>query len=239
MNDYKELAKLYSMVEYTGTGYLVYRDLPQLIKKYTSNTLNNLHALDYGCGTGDSTRILTMLGFNKVIGVDIDERMLNIATLKDNIATFQLINKSNLNLSDDSIDLVLSCLVMMEVPTIDEMNKIFAEIFRILKPDGVFILVVSNENLYKHDWLTINTNFPENQNLKSGNVVRIDLTDINLTIYDYFWSEEDYLNVISSSNFALIDKVCTLGTDYDGYTWVSEDKYAPFTTYIVKKNYNL
>ncbi|MBY0379498.1 MAG: class I SAM-dependent methyltransferase [Burkholderiales bacterium] len=235
MSDYRKLATLYSMVEYYGTGYLVYRDLPELINKYLNENINTLRALDYGCGTGDSTRILTTLGFNDVIGVDVDEKMLSIAKSKDKKARFKLISNADTKLPNESIDIVLSCLVLMEVSTLDNMTKIFNEISRVLKNNGMFILVVSNENLYKHDWLTVNTNFQENQNLKSGDVVRVELTDINLTILDYYWKEEDYINAIEKSNLELIEKVYALGTDHDVYNWISEYKYAPYSTFILRK----
>ena len=46
-------ADLYSKYQITGTPYLAYRDLASLLTQYVNGTV----ALDYGCGSGESTLI--------------------------------------------------------------------------------------------------------------------------------------------------------------------------------------
>ena len=67
-------AESYARLEFPGTYYLAYRDLPEIIGKYAEG--NN--ALDFGCGTGRSARFLKKLGFN-VTGIDISRSMISIA----------------------------------------------------------------------------------------------------------------------------------------------------------------
>lgn len=64
-------AKRYAAARFENTYYLGYRDLPLLIDRYVTGK----RAVDYGCGTGRSTRFLKDLGF-ETIGVDISEEML-------------------------------------------------------------------------------------------------------------------------------------------------------------------
>ena len=75
-NSYEDAkrAAAYAQLEFPGTYYLAYRDLPEIIGHH----INGRKALDFGCGTGRSTRFLKELGFD-VIGVDISEEMITIA----------------------------------------------------------------------------------------------------------------------------------------------------------------
>ena len=57
-----------------GTNLLAYRDIPSILEKY----VRGKRAIDYGCGTGRSTRFLEELGY-EVVGVDISQEMLKQA----------------------------------------------------------------------------------------------------------------------------------------------------------------
>ena len=52
-------AEAYAKLELPGTYYLAYRDLPKII----SLAVKGKNAMDFGCGTGRSTRFLQKLGF--------------------------------------------------------------------------------------------------------------------------------------------------------------------------------
>lgn len=60
-NTYKDSqrATAYDELGLGGTYDLVFRNLPTLLKQYVQGT----RALDFGCGTGRSTRFLQNLGF--------------------------------------------------------------------------------------------------------------------------------------------------------------------------------
>ncbi|MBN2519141.1 MAG: class I SAM-dependent methyltransferase, partial [Bacteroidales bacterium] len=75
-NSYQDIdrAESYAKLEFSNTYYLAYRDLPGIINKH----INGRKALDFGCGTGRSTRFLQQYGFD-CIGVDISENMINKA----------------------------------------------------------------------------------------------------------------------------------------------------------------
>jgi SAM-dependent methyltransferase len=78
-------AEAYARLEFPGTYYLAYRDLPEIIGQY----VRGRKAVDFGCGTGRSTRFLQQLGFDTV-GVDISERMLARARERDAQGAYRL-----------------------------------------------------------------------------------------------------------------------------------------------------
>ncbi len=95
-------ASAYATLEFANTYYLAYRDLPQILSAHVIG----LRALDFGCGTGRSTRMLRKLGFD-VTGVDISEDMLRIAKLTDPSGDYRLVPGDNLEpLAAGSFDLV-------------------------------------------------------------------------------------------------------------------------------------
>ncbi len=71
-------ASAYARLEFPGTYFLAYRDLPALIDEHAQGA----RALDFGCGSGRSTRFLKSLGFHAV-GLDISEDMIRNARALD------------------------------------------------------------------------------------------------------------------------------------------------------------
>jgi SAM-dependent methyltransferase len=81
-------ADAYSNLEFANTYHLAFRDLPEIFRAHVKGTA----ALDFGCGTGRSTRFLRELGFDPV-GVDISEEMIFRARERDPQGDYRLIVK--------------------------------------------------------------------------------------------------------------------------------------------------
>lgn len=223
-------AKVYSDLNLTGTQFLSFRDIPMLVNKYVSG----LDTLDYGSGAGKSTLYLKSLGLN-VEGVDVNKEMIKAAIEKDPDGVYQCINSAQIPSISEKYDFVFSSWVLMEVATKRELYAIVKEITRVLKIGGAFIAIVCNEDTYNTDWLSENTEFAENKNLYSGSVVKVLFKDINLSIYDYFWTTNDYQEAISSAGLELIEIYKPLGHNKDGYNWINEHKKSPCSIYVAKK----
>lgn len=82
----------YATLEFANTYSLAFRDLPEILSAH----ITGVRALDFGCGTGRSTRLLRKLGFD-VTGVDISEDMLRIAQTTDPSGDYRLVPGDNLN----------------------------------------------------------------------------------------------------------------------------------------------
>jgi 2-polyprenyl-3-methyl-5-hydroxy-6-metoxy-1,4-benzoquinol methylase len=61
-------AQAYATLEFKNTYHLAYRDIPAILGEH----VRGRKSLDFGCGTGRSTRFLRQHGF-EVTGVDIAE----------------------------------------------------------------------------------------------------------------------------------------------------------------------
>jgi len=133
-------AEAYAKLEFPGTYYLAYRDIPGIISKYVKGKI----ALDFGCGTGRSTRFLKQLGF-ECIGVDISENMLKLARAVDSEGDYRLVKEGDMDRFDkSSFDLVLSAFTFDNIPTAEIKIANFRAIGRLLKPEGIAINLVSS-----------------------------------------------------------------------------------------------
>ena len=161
--------------------------------------------------------------------------MIRKAKIYDPTGKYYHIQSANIPLESKSLDLVFASWVFMEVSNKDSLIKITQEIYRVLKEGGIFITLVCNENAYNNDWLSSTTIFPENTDLKSGDIVKVHFKDIDLTILDYFWNNEDYKEVFSKTGFKIIEEYSPLGQETDCYNWGLEKKLSPYTIYVLKR----
>ena len=227
-------AEAYSKLKFEKTYYLAYRDLPNLITQYAPGK----NALDFGCGTGRSTRFLKTLGY-RTTGIDISEEMIAIARRLDPAGEYHRIEDGDFSsLHSASFDLILSAFTFDNIPTMERKIRLFTGLSTLIKPNGVIINLVSSPEIYTHEWASFTTKeFPENQHAKTGDIVRIVTTDIadKRPCYDIFCSEEDYTNVYSKANLCIIKKSKPVATGEEPYRWVSETQIAPWTIYILQK----
>jgi SAM-dependent methyltransferase len=143
-------SQAYATLEFPGTYYLVYRDLPAIIRAHTHGN----RALDFGCGTGRSTRFLRGLGFESV-GVDISAPMLTHARLRDSGGDYRLVPDGDLStLAQHAFDLILAAFTFDNVPTLAKKVALFRALSGLLADDGRIITVVSSRDIYLHEWTT-------------------------------------------------------------------------------------
>jgi|TARA_R110000824_G_scaffold89208_1_gene218939 SAM-dependent methyltransferase len=108
----------------------------ELFSKYDSNS----KILDVGCGNGDFTTELQLMGFD-VHGID----MVEASPLGERFVKVDL-QKDIYPFPDDSLDIVFSKSVIEHLRDPDHMVD---EVYRILKPSGVFICMTPS---WKHSY---------------------------------------------------------------------------------------
>ena len=148
-----ERADAYARLEFPGTYYLAFRDLPAIFAEHVAGK----RALDFGCGTGRSSRFMRDLGFD-VVGVDISRPMLEKARDLDPDGDYRLVSEDSLSGIDESaFDLVLSAFTFDNIPTLEQRRSALVSLKRLLRAGGRIVSVVSSPQMYVNEWASFST----------------------------------------------------------------------------------
>ena len=231
--DDRARASAYDTLEFPGTYYLAFRDLPAIIGEHVRGTA----ALDFGCGTGRSTRFVRGLGFDPVVGVDIAEQMVALARQRDPQGDYRLVPDGDLDgLPAGTFDLVLSAFTFDNIPTMEKKVRLFQGLRRLLKDGGRIVSLVSSPDIYMNEWASFSTkDFPENRKAASGDKVQIIMLDVEdrRPVEDILWTHESYLDVYDRAGLVPIKTHKPLAKHDEPYSWVSETAIAPWVIYVL------
>ena len=227
-------AEAYAKLEFPATYYLAFRDLPAILAEHTTGNV----VLDFGCGTGRSTRFLKQLGF-ETTGIDISESMVQQARMADPNGVYRLVEDGDFGaLEPSSFDLVLSSFTFDNIPGIANRRELLLGLRRLLGDRGRIILLGSTPEIYLNEWGSFSTrDYPENRLAKSGDSVRIVMKDVadSRPVVDLIWFHEDYVNLFAASDLDLVASYRPLGRNDEPYRWISETAIAPWVIYVLKK----
>ena len=227
-------AESYARLEFPGTYYLAYRDLPEIIGKYAEG--NN--ALDFGCGTGRSARFLKKLGFN-VTGIDISRSMISIAENLNPGGKYYCMNLSDFAVKiPGKFDLVTAIFTFDNIPEHEKRIELLTKLNDMLNDSGKIILVDSTPLIYLNEWLSFSTiDFPENRSAKSGEKVKIIMKDVEdkRPVEDIIWFAGDYSELFNRSGLKLLEQYEPLGRPDEQIEWASEKEIAPWIIYVLGK----
>ncbi|MEM6338644.1 MAG: class I SAM-dependent methyltransferase [Pseudomonadota bacterium] len=227
----EEYAKAYaSKTPPNSLKNLAFKHLPSLFKKY--NTDNK--ALDFGCGVGYSTSFLKSLGFD-CRGVDINPKMVELAKENDKKGTYQSIVNLKIPYDNETFDLVFASFVLLEMSSLKQIEEALIEISRVLKPEGHFVAILDNENMYKYSLGSLNTDFAQNKTLENGKKVKVEFIHNNLSIEDYFWTQESCLSAMQNANLELLEISNPLADPNDEIEWKDETRISPISIYFTRK----
>jgi SAM-dependent methyltransferase len=226
-------AEAYAKLEFPGTYYLAYRDLPEIIFEHVQGR----NAIDFGCGTGRSTRFLQKLGFDAV-GVDIAEDMIRKAKEIDPSGDYRLIRDGDYSqFEKGAYDLVLSVFTFDNIPTMETKVDLFRKLGQLLKKEGSIVSLVSSPEIYVHEWMSFSTkDFPENKSAKCGEKVKIIITDVDdkRPVEDIIWPEKDYLETYRQAGLELMGKFEPLAKKDEPFQWINETRIAPWVIYVLR-----
>jgi len=227
-------ASAYAKLEFPGTYYLAYRDLPQII----GGGVKGRRALDFGCGTGRSTRFLRQLGF-EVVGVDIAEDMIGKARELDPRGDYRLIRDGGVgDLAKGAYDLILAAFTFDNIPGAERKITIFEGLRRLLADGGRIVNLVSAPEIYTHEWASFSTrDFPENLRARSGDTVKIVITDTEdaRPVEDVVWSDRAYRQTYRAAGLTIVETYKPLASKCEPYPWINETRIAPWVIYLLKK----
>jgi len=126
--------------------YSIERQSRNMVVNWFKENCTGKRVLDYCCGNGVDSIIIAQNGASEVIGIDIsDVSIKNCRDLAkknhlDNVASFLVRDAENTGFEDNSFDIITEygCLHHLDL------EKAFAELSRVLKPNGK---VICNESL--------------------------------------------------------------------------------------------
>ena len=227
-------AEAYAQLEFANTYYLAYRDLPEII----STHVKGRKAIDFGCGTGRSTRFLRNLGF-EATGIDIAPEMIAKAKELDPQGAYRLIEDDDLSgLPLQAYDLILSAFTFDNISGFLTKMRLFGDLAGLLSGTGKLINIVSSPEIYVHEWASFTTkDYPENRNARNGDIVRIVTTDIPdcRPAEDILCTDEAYREIYDRSGLGLQAVYRPLGKESEPYKWVHETTIAPWVIYVLDR----
>lgn len=227
-------ADAYSKLEFPGTYYLAFRDLPKIFSKHIIGT----DAMDFGCGSGRSTRFLKKLRYH-TIGVDISKEMVAKAREFDPEGDYRVINEGDFSeFREETFDLIFSAFPFDNIPTMEQKVMNLKGLRNLLKEDGCLVNLASNPEIYTNEWASFSTkDFPQNKDAKSGDevlIIQMDTED-KRPVKDILWTHETYLETFRQAKLKVVDIYRPLGSVDEPYEWINETKIAPWVIHVLSR----
>lgn len=235
-NDYADLARAraYSQLQFPGTYYLAFRDLPAIFSRHVAGR----RAMDFGCGAGRSTRFLRDLGFD-AIGVDISEAMICEAQRLDPAGRYVLIRDGiPPELAGRNFDLLFASFTFDNVGAPEHKIRIFTQLRELLSDEGRIVTIVSTPELYRHEWTSFATaDFPENERASDGDLVRTIIRDIPdaRPVVDMLCGPSTYDRIHEAAGLETVECLLPVGDPTEPYAWVSEARIAPWAIRVLAR----
>ena len=227
-------ADAYAKLEFANTYHLAFRDLPEIFRTHVKGSA----ALDFGCGTGRSTRFLRELGFASA-GVDISEEMISHARAADPQGDYRLIPDDDMSgLQRESFSLIQSAFTFDNIPGMETKVRLFRDLRDLLAPEGILVNIVSAPEIYWNEWASFSTkDYPENRNARPGDPVKIITTDFEdrSPAVDILWPHESYLEIYAHAGLEIAEMRKPLAKGDEPYKWVSETHIAPWVIYVLRR----
>lgn len=229
-----DYAEEYAELGWNGTYYLVRRDLPGILQEHVPMG----KALDFGCGSGRSTRLLRELGY-QVIGIDVSEAMIAQARQLDPDQDYRVIEDGDFSeLPSAGFDLVLACFPFDNIAGRERKIELFRGLGKLLRDGGRFVNIVSSPELYIHEWASFTTApFKQNRHARSGDVVQIVTKDFaeGHVCNDVLWDDASYRDTYEAAGLEIVASYRPLGRAEDPVHWVSEQTVAPWVFWVLAK----
>ncbi len=118
-------------------------DMPA-IESLLPPTLDGLRVLDLGCGTGGLCRYMAEKGAKVVLGVDVSERMLQVARDEGDAngrIVYAQIDIENFGVTPSGFDVIVSSLALHYI---GDIYRIFASAHEWLAPNGTLVFSVEH-----------------------------------------------------------------------------------------------
>ena len=152
------IERMYDTVakEYSETFCGEYEKKPkdqELLRRFSKEIGNKKPVWDFGCGPGQTTKYLKNLGI-EISGLDLSEEILEQARAINPDIHFRKGNILELEFGNDSIAGIVAFYTIVHF-TKEQVRVAFGEIFRVLKPGGIFLFTyhIGEETIHVEEFL--------------------------------------------------------------------------------------
>jgi hypothetical protein len=165
--------------------------------------------------------------------------MVRRACERDPAGDYRLVAEADFgSLEPRSFDLVFSAFTFDNIPTREQKRAHLVGLGGLLAKGGRLVNLVSRPEIYTHEWASFSTSaFSENRTARSGDVVRIVMTDVvdRRPVEDVLFAETDYEVVYGEAGLERLAVYAPLGRDDEPYAWVSETTVAPWRIDVLQR----
>lgn len=153
-----------------------------MLKRFSDETNGKGLVCDMGCGPGEVAAFLHTLG-SDVMGIDISEGMIRKAKELNPGIQFHRDDMFNLSLKDNELAGIAAFYAIVHF-SLEELEQVFKELHRVLKPQGLllFSFHIGNEAKHLDEFL--------------GKQVSMDFT---------FFEPDEVLKQLLKANFTIVD----------------------------------
>jgi len=158
--------------------------------------------LDHGCGPGKITRLLSLLHGAEVHGIDPSESTIWEAMKADTYGRYELLT-GHFPWPANTFDGVMSNWVFLDIGSVEEMDVAAREIYRVLKPGGLFVMLVNNEEYVGKRTSTYQNGQPD-KTYRPGDDILVTYFrngEQRIQFKDYFWPTKTCSSVMGKAGF--------------------------------------
>jgi len=207
----------------------VKNDYPRMLHVILDNSNQDSVVLEGGCGLGKFLFFLREKGYKNLIGVDITDKPLQLIKKRDSSIVVKNGDVNQLPITNNSVDMYLSMGVIEHFE--EGPQHSLNEAMRVLKKNGILILAVPYQNLYRGTIRKYVT-------MPLLKILKPSFRNKNRVFYQYYYSKKDLINFFQQSSFEIIDWFY-----YDQYHTKTQrigiSLEFPFTKKKTKKPYDL
>lgn len=109
----------------------------EILYRFSQNVASKKPVWDFGCGPGQTTHYLKNLGV-EISGLDLSEKLIEQAQKRYSDIPFRKGDILDLEFKNETIAGIVAFYAIVHFSQ-DQVHKAFSEIFRVLKPGGVFL----------------------------------------------------------------------------------------------------